>query len=70
MSEGLLSGLLKGTPLANLNIIPQLTQNEIVIEMTQEQLRSLLLEKSDERAKKAVTVECHEGKLMLKIRLF
>ncbi|MEM2696236.1 MAG: hypothetical protein QXU09_04800 [Thermoproteota archaeon] len=70
MSEGLLKNILVGTPLANLNLMPQLTQNEIVIEMTQEQLRSLLLEKTDERAKQAVTIECKEGKLILKIKLF
>jgi len=70
MTEGLLKSLLMGTPLAGLNILPQLTQNEIVIEMTQEQLKSLLLEKTDERAKQSVSIECHEGKLVLKIKLF
>jgi len=70
MSEGLLRGLLQGTPLANLNLIPQLTQNEIVIEITQEQLRNLLLQNTDDRARQAVTIELHEGKLTLKIRLF
>lgn len=70
MGEGILKNLLSGTPLANLNLIPQLTQNEIVIEMTQEQLKTLLLERTDERAKQAVNVECHEGKLVIKIRLF
>lgn len=70
MSEGLLKGLLQGTPLANLNLMPQLTQNEIVIEITQEQLRNLLLQNTDDRARQAVTIELHEGKLTLKIRLF
>jgi len=70
MSEGLLRGLLQGTPLANLNLMPQLTQNEIVIEITQEQLRNLLLQNTDDRARQAVTIELHEGKLTLKIRLF
>jgi len=70
MSEGLFKTLLTGTPLANLNILPQLTQNEIVIEITQEQLKSLLLERTDERAKRSVTIECHEGKIVLKIKLF
>jgi len=70
MSEGILKNLLSGTPLGNLNLMPQLTQNEIVIEMTEEQLKALLLQNTDERAKKSVNVELHEGKLVLKIKLF
>ncbi|MBS7270395.1 MAG: hypothetical protein KIH10_16360 [Candidatus Freyarchaeota archaeon] len=70
MSEGLLKNLLQNTPLAGLNLMPQLTERELVIEVTQQQLSTLLLEKTDERAKQAVTIECHEGKLMVKIRLF
>lgn len=70
MSEGLLKGLLQGTPLSGLNLTPQLTQNEIVIEMTQDQLTDLLLQKTDARARQAVKLEIHEGKLVLKIKLF
>jgi len=70
MSEGLLKGLLQGTPFASLNLIPQLTQNEIIIEFTEEQLKTMLLQNTDERAKKSVNVELHEGKLVLKIKLF
>lgn len=70
MSEGILKNLLQGTPLSGFNILPQLTQNEIIIELTQEQLKAILLERTDERAKQAVTVECKEGKLILKIKLF
>lgn len=70
MSEGLLRMMLQGTPLSSLNILPQLTERELVVEITQDQLRTLLLQNVDERAKQAVTIECHEGKLTLKIRLF
>jgi len=70
MSEGLLKNILQGTPFASLNLMPQLAQNEIVIEMTQEQLKTMLLQNTDERAKKSVNVELHEGKLVLRIKLF
>jgi hypothetical protein len=68
-STGLLSGLLSGSPLGTLGIMPKLTQNDVVVELTTEQLRNLLLEKADQRAKDSVTVEIHEGKIVLRIRL-
>jgi len=67
---GLLKGILESTPLKGLGLTPQLTQNEIVIELTDAQLKDMLLANADARAKGSVTVECKEGKLVLKIRLF
>lgn len=67
--QGLLSGLMNIGPLAGLNIIPQISQKEIVIELTTQQLLDMLLEKADPRAKACTTLELHEGKLQLKIRL-
>jgi len=68
--QGLFGTILKSTPLGNMNITPQLTDRDVVIEMSQEQLKNMLLEKADERAKGAVSLELHEGKLVLKIRLW
>jgi len=68
--EGLLRGLLESTPLKGLGITPQLTQRDIVVELTQEQLRDMLLRDADPRAKSSVTLELKEGKLILKIRLW
>jgi hypothetical protein len=68
--QGLLAGLMNMTPLSGLGVTPQFTQREIIIELSTEQLRQMLLEKADTRAKDAVTVELHEGKLQLKIRLW
>lgn len=67
--SGLLGNILGGTPMANLGITPQILQNEIVIEMTQDQLKSMLLQNADAKAKGSVAVELHEGKLVLKIKL-
>jgi len=67
---GLLSGIMAQTPLASLGIQPQMLEREIVIEMTEEQLRTMLLDKADQRAKDSVTVKLVEGKLILKIRLW
>jgi len=69
-TEGLLSGIIAKTPLKGLGLTPQLTQNEIVIELTDAQLKEMLLANADPRAQSSVTVQCKEGKLVLKIRLF
>jgi len=67
---GLLKGILDATPLKGLGVTPQLLEREIVIELTTEQLKAMLLQNADPKAKESVTVEIHEGKLTLKIRLW
>jgi hypothetical protein len=67
---GLLKGLIDATPLKGFGITPQLLEREIAIELTTEQLRTMLLQNTDERAKQCVTIELHEGKLILKIKLW
>jgi hypothetical protein len=68
--SGLLKGILDATPLKGLGVTPQLLEREIVIELTTEQLKAMLLQNADTRAKESVAVELHEGKLTLKIRLW
>jgi len=68
--KGLLSSILDGTPLKSLGITPQILQRDLVIELTTQQLRDIILQNADERAKQSVSLELHEGKLVLKIRLF
>jgi hypothetical protein len=67
---GLLKGIFETTPLKGLGITPQLLEREIVIELTTEQLKAMLLQNADAKAKECVTIEIHEGKLTLKIRLW
>jgi hypothetical protein len=67
---GLLKGILDATPLRGLGVTPQLLDREIVIELTTEQLKAMLLQNADARAKESVIIELHEGKLTLKIRLW
>lgn len=72
--KGLLADLLKTTPLAGLNITPNLMQRDIVFEITPEQLKNAILSAPgstlDQRARDSITVEFHEGKMVIKIRLF
>ena len=51
---GILAEMLKGTPLASLGVTPRLAQNDIVIEITAEQLKKIALQGLDERAKRAI----------------
>lgn len=66
MEKGLLSEL----KLGNLSIIPKMIDRDIIIELSEKELKDILLGNADPRAKEYVTIEIHEGKLLIKIRLF
>lgn len=68
--EGMLKGLLGGTPLAGLGITPQVMQKDIVLEITEEQFKQIALANIEARAKDAISVEFHEKKMIIKIKLF
>ena len=70
MSEGILRNLFQNMRFGGVTISPQLANNEIVINLTQEELKQMLLANADARAKNAVTIELHEGKLTLRIKLW
>jgi hypothetical protein len=69
-AEGLLSGIMKNTPLSGMGIMPTIKDQEVIIEMTTDQLSALLLKDADARAKNSIMVEIHEGKITLRIKLF
>jgi len=70
VAGGLLQQALKGTALAGLNLTPQLTDRELVIELDEKQFRDMILSGADDRAKQSVTVEILQGKIRLKVRIF
>jgi hypothetical protein len=69
-TTGLIKGLFDKSPLSGMGISPQLLDRDLVIELTVEQLKNMLLQNADERAKNSIQIELHEGKLTLKIRLW
>lgn len=69
MSEGLLKTIFRDMKFGGIPLTPTLANNELVISITQEELKQMLLANADERAKSCVSVECKEGRLILKIRL-
>jgi hypothetical protein len=68
--EGILKMMMEGSPLKGIGVMPKVLDNDIVVELTEEQLKSILLEKADERAKRAVSIKLENGKLILRIKLW
>jgi hypothetical protein len=72
--QGLLSGMMQGTPFAGLNLQPQMSQKDIIIELTPQQLKDSILSAPgsnlDARAKDAISIEFVPGKMIIRIRLF
>ena len=72
--QGILANLLKTIPIGGLNLQPQLTQREIILEITADQFKQMALSGLSPEAKatleQSVIVEFHEGKATIKIRLW
>jgi hypothetical protein len=72
--EGLIGGLLKGTPLAGLGITPKLMERELTIELNEQQFKDLVFSgmkpEDKARAMQNITIEIAQGKIIVKVRLF
>jgi hypothetical protein len=72
--EGLLSGMLKGTPLSGLGIAPKMFDRDLVIELTEQQFKEMVFsgmkEADKARAMQAIDIKIGEGKITIKVRLF
>lgn len=68
--EGLLSSIFKQMSIAGFKLNPQLVNNEIKIEFTEQDFQSAITKNLDERARNAIRIEFHEGKMIIRIRLF
>jgi len=68
--SGLLKGILGGTPLAGMGIAPQLQQKDIILEITEAQFKDIALQTVEQRAKDSISIEFHEKKMVIRIRLF
>jgi hypothetical protein len=72
--EGLISGLLKGTPLAGLGITPKLLEKDFIIELTEQQFKDLVFSgmkpEDKARAMQSIAIEIQQGKIIVKVRLF
>ncbi len=67
--EGIVKNAFKGTPLAGTNIVPKLDMQDLVIEITEQQFRDMVLANTDERAKRSIDIKIVEGKIIIRVRL-
>jgi len=73
-SEGLISGILKGTPLAGLGVSPKILERDLVIELNEQQFKDMVFsgmkEPDKTRAMQSIDIKITEGKITVKVRLF
>jgi len=67
MSEGLITQIMKA--FGNIGT-PRLTDKEIVIEITPQEFENIVLKSFPPDKRNLVKIELHEGKLVIKVRLF
>ena len=70
MAEGLLTRFIQEVAKFGIHPKPSLTQNELTFEISAEELRQALLKGVDPRVANSIGVEVHEGKIVIRVRLF
>ena len=69
MAEGLLTRFMQEVAKFGIHPKPALTQNELTFEISADELKNALLKGVDPRIANAMSVEVHEGKIVIKVRL-
>lgn len=70
MSGGLLSSILAGAGISGLPIKPQITNNELVIEISEKDLYELMTKDLTPEQKKCITINVVQGKIVIRVKLF
>ena len=70
MSQGLLTPFLSQLSSLGLKLNPQMQNNELVVEIPQADVESAILKDSSPQVKNMIKVEIHEGKIVIKVKLF
>jgi hypothetical protein len=68
--EGMLKGLLSQMGLPSLATQPMLTQNEILITITEQEMDQVMKRGLDERAKNNISLKIENGKVIIKMKLW
>ena len=68
--SGILDDLFKQMMQSGMPFKPQLVQNELVIEISQQEFYEATTRNLDPRYKQAIKIEFHEGKMVIRVRLF
>ncbi len=67
---GVLGQLFKQITSLGIPIKPTFQQNELVIEISQQEFFEATTKNLDPRFKNAIKIEFHEGKMVIRVRLF
>ncbi len=70
MSEGLLSPFLGQLSALGFQLNPQLMGKELVVEITQADIEKIIFKDANPQTKNVMKVEIHEGKIVIKVKLF
>ena len=68
--SGILGELFKQAQLTGLPIKPQLINNELVIEFTENEFKEITTKNLDPRFKENIRIEFKEGRMVIKVKLF
>ena len=69
-NKGLLGLLLQSINISGTEVQPQLVNNEIVVELDKEQVKSLAFKGLPPSQREIIDIELKEGKMILRIKLF
>lgn len=70
MSEGILSPFLKQFSVGGIPVSPKIINNEIVVELTENEIYQVLFKDVQPQVRNSIKVELHEGKMVIKVKLF
>ena len=70
MVSGILGELFKQAQVAGLPIKPQMINNELVIEFTENEFKEITTKNLDPRFKENIRIEFKEGRMVIKVKLF
>jgi len=68
--EGILGQLMAQLKLTGLSTKPQITQNQILITITQQEVAEMATKGIDAQYRNAIKVELHEGQMTLVVKLW
>ncbi len=67
--SGLINEILKQLSGVGLSIKPQIISNELVIRISEEEIRKAVLKNVPENIRSAINIEIHEKQIVIKVRL-
>lgn len=67
---GMLSGLFNNLGKAGISAKPQMKENMLTFDITQQELSELAMKDMPAQSRNSIRLECHEGKLTVVVKLW